>query len=53
MTDSNRMRHLEIVERGTECGEPDLDWIATGINATIDLDPQSRFPTLLNEAPQD
>jgi hypothetical protein len=54
MTDEQGTRYLGIVEPGAEGdAKLDLDWISTGIDATIELDARSRFPTALNEAPQD
>ncbi len=53
MTDETGRRHLAIVEPDAECEEPDLDWNAAGIDATVDRDDRTGFPVALNETPRD
>jgi hypothetical protein len=53
MNDETGRRHLAVIEPDAAGEEPDLDWSAEGIDATVDLDPHSGLPTLLHEAPQD
>ena len=44
---------LKIVTEDEPVVEPDLDWGATGIDASGGRDPQSGLPTVLHEMPGD